>query len=178
MAWAQSLLRELRSHPTSHAAQLTKVEIKQNSLEAKVQDWITSLVYFTKNIRKNLYLFLSNYCKRLKTFKKMSSTRPRHLKKENYSPISLIDKDGMETHSSILAWRTLWTEKPGGLQSMGSQRVRHNWATEHAFTHTRIFDGCKCKNPQQNISKPNPTIHKMDHKPHYDQVDFISGLQG
>ena len=33
---------------------------------------------------------------------------------------------GMATHSSILAWRTLWTEEPGGLQSMGSQRVRHD----------------------------------------------------
>ena len=32
---------------------------------------------------------------------------------------------GMATHSSILAWRTPWTEEPGGLQSMGSQRVRH-----------------------------------------------------
>ena len=32
----------------------------------------------------------------------------------------------MATHSSILAWRTSWTEEPGGLQSMGSQRVRHD----------------------------------------------------
>ena len=31
---------------------------------------------------------------------------------------------GMGTHSSILAWRILWTEEPGGPQSMGSQRVR------------------------------------------------------
>ena len=31
----------------------------------------------------------------------------------------------MVTHSSILAWRIPWTEEPGGLQSMGSQRVRH-----------------------------------------------------
>ena len=31
---------------------------------------------------------------------------------------------GMATHSSILAWRIPWTEKPGGLQSMGLQRVR------------------------------------------------------
>ena len=36
---------------------------------------------------------------------------------------------GMATHSSILAWRIPWTEEPGGLQSMGSQRVGHNWAT-------------------------------------------------
>ena len=33
---------------------------------------------------------------------------------------------GMATHSSVLAWRTPWTEEPGGLQSMGSQRVRHD----------------------------------------------------
>ena len=33
---------------------------------------------------------------------------------------------GMTTHSSILAWRIPWTEKPGGLQSMGSQRVGHD----------------------------------------------------
>ena len=32
---------------------------------------------------------------------------------------------GMAIHSSILAWRTPWTEEPGGLQSMGSQRVGH-----------------------------------------------------
>ena len=33
------------------------------------------------------------------------------------------------THSSVLAWRISWTEEPGALQSMGSQRVRHDWAT-------------------------------------------------
>ena len=32
----------------------------------------------------------------------------------------------MATHSSTLAWKTPWTEEPGKLQSMGSQRVRHN----------------------------------------------------
>ena len=33
---------------------------------------------------------------------------------------------GMATHSSMLAWKIPWAEEPGGLQSMGSQRVRHN----------------------------------------------------
>ena len=42
---------------------------------------------------------------------------------------------GMATHSSILAWRSPWAEKPGGLQFMGSQRVRHNWAT-NTYIHT------------------------------------------
>ena len=35
-------------------------------------------------------------------------------------------EDGMATHSSILAWRIPWTEKPGRLQAMGSQRVGHD----------------------------------------------------
>ena len=44
----------------------------------------------------------------------------------------------MATHSSILAWKIPWTEGPGGLQSMGSQRVGHDWARkpmpiEHAI---------------------------------------------
>ena len=33
---------------------------------------------------------------------------------------------GMATHSSILAWKIVWTEEPGGLQSMGSQRIGHD----------------------------------------------------
>ena len=35
----------------------------------------------------------------------------------------------MATHSSILAWRIPWTEEPGGLQSLGSQRVGHKWVS-------------------------------------------------
>ena len=38
----------------------------------------------------------------------------------------------MATCSSIFAWEISWTDGPGGLQSMGSQRVRHDWATKHA----------------------------------------------
>ena len=36
---------------------------------------------------------------------------------------------GMATHSSTLAWKIPWTEEPGGLQSMGSQRVTYDWMT-------------------------------------------------
>ena len=49
---------------------------------------------------------------------------------------SLGHKDPLEeemaTHSSILDWRIPWAEEPGGVQSMDSQRVRLDWATEHA----------------------------------------------
>ena len=45
--------------------------------------------------------------------------------------LSLEDplEKGVATHSSILAWMIPWTEEPGGLQSLGSQRVGHNRAT-------------------------------------------------
>ena len=36
--------------------------------------------------------------------------------------------EGIATHSSVLTWRIPWTEEPGGLQSTGSQRVRHDWS--------------------------------------------------
>ena len=42
----------------------------------------------------------------------------------------------MATHSNILAWEIPWTEDPGGLHSMGSQRIRYDSATEHTHTHT------------------------------------------
>ena len=52
---------------------------------------------------------------------------------------SLGRKDPLEkemaTHCSSLAWRIPWTEEPGGLQSMGSQSVRHDWATKHTTMH-------------------------------------------
>ena len=51
----------------------------------------------------------------------------------------------MATHSSILAWRILWTEEPGRLQSIGSQRVRHDWsglACTHVCMHARTQYDC------------------------------------
>ena len=51
----------------------------------------------------------------------------------------------MATHSSILAWRIPTTEEPGGLQSMGSQKDRHEWsdlARMHTHTHTPFGVHC------------------------------------
>ena len=45
----------------------------------------------------------------------------------------------LATYSRILAWRISWTEEPGGWHSMGSQRVRHDWATN---THTAALQCC------------------------------------
>ena len=60
----------------------------------------------------------------------------------------LLEK-GMAPHSSTLGWRIPWTEEPGVLQSMGSQRGRHDWVT---FTFTFSFsDG---KPSAYNVGKP------------------------
>ena len=48
-------------------------------------------------------------------------------------------EEGMVTHSSILAWRIPWTEEPGGLQSIGSQRVGHDWSNL-----ARTAETCLC----------------------------------
>ena len=48
---------------------------------------------------------------------------------------------GMATHSSILAWRIPWTEEPGELQSMGSQRVRYDRMT-NTFNHFQDAPDC------------------------------------
>ena len=47
----------------------------------------------------------------------------------------------MATHSNILVWKKSWTEEPGKLQSVGSQRARQNWATKH--THVDML-GLHC----------------------------------
>ena len=53
-------------------------------------------------------------------------------------------REWMATHSSIPVWRSLWTEKPRGLQLMGSQRVGHDWKTNtHTHTHTRLVKSKK-----------------------------------
>ena len=54
--------------------------------------------------------------------------------KEVYKGSWGVLEKGMGTHSSTLTWRIPWIEEPGRLQSIGSQRVRHNWATEHTHT--------------------------------------------
>ena len=57
---------------------------------------------------------------RLKRLPAVRETRVQSLGQED-----TLEKE-MATHSSILAWRIPWMEEPGGLQSMGSQRVRHD----------------------------------------------------
>ena len=91
----------------------------------------------------------------------------------------------MATHPSTLAWRIPWVEEPGGLQSTGSQRVGHNWATSlllfnllsllQQITHSCII--CSSVSPQGAL-KPVPscpTHEAPGHIPGEDwQIDFHS----
>ena len=71
---------------------------------------------------------------------------------------------GMATHSSILAWRIPWTEEPGRLQSMGSQRVGHDWETFILSTSspllrdTQKFWRNTHREPATNVSCVKPAI--------------------
>ena len=62
----------------------------------------------------------------------MQETRVRSLGWED-----TLEKE-MATHSSILVWKIPWTEEPGRLQSLGSQRVGHDWATSLHFTSPQL----------------------------------------
>ena len=69
----------------------------------------------------------------VKNLNAMQETRIWSLGQEN-----LLEK-GRTIHSSILAWRIPWTEKPGGLQSVGSQRVGHDWSDLAHSMHQEDF---------------------------------------
>ena len=79
--------------------------------------------------------------------------RPPHTQKKGAQRNIL--KKAMATHSSTLEWKIPWAEEPGRLQSMGSWRVRPNWATLHHFSLSCIGEGngnplqCSClENPR------------------------------
>ena len=77
------------------------------------------------------------------------------------------------THSSSRVFIIPWTEEPGGLQSMGSQRIRHHWATNATTTTNNLFrkkaikcnTGHWCKSIRTNFALPLPKrIYWLLHK--------------
>ena len=79
--------------------------------------WVGVFCIFSKHL---ISFRASRVAQRLKHLPPMLETQDRSLGQEDP-----LEKE-MATHSSLLAWRNPWTEKPGWLQSMGSQRVRHD----------------------------------------------------
>ena len=88
---------------------------------------------------------------------------------------SLVLEDPLEkkmaTHSSILAWKIPWTEEPGGLQSMGLQRVRQDWVT-NTFTFNLNYlpqasspNTIKTGDKPQNMNLEEKEQHLADNSP-------------
>ena len=95
--------------------------------------WLFSLpTQFIKGT--NLFLRASLVAQRLKHLPPMRETWVRSLGQEDP-----LGKE-MVTHSSILAWRIPWTEKPGRLQSTGSQRVGHDFTFTFNLSLLYIFE--------------------------------------
>ena len=79
-------------------------------------------------------------------------------------------EEGMATHSSILAWKTSWTEEPDGLQSMRFHRVWHNWATDththtHHFSHQISLTAGKKKKKNPHIFLKETPLNSSKGKP-------------
>ena len=75
----------------------------------------------------------------------------------------------MAAHSSILTWKIPWTEKPGRLQSMGPQRVRHNLETEQLIDNEKILGFGKA-------SLFHTSFVKWELKIHVDNIHLKSAL--
>ena len=78
---------------------------------------------------------LSGHCHGQRSLKSYSQWGHKKLDTTEHTP-----EKAMAAHSSALAWKIPWGEEPGGLQSMGSRRVRHDWATSlslFTFMHWR-----------------------------------------
>ena len=71
-------------------------------------------------------------------------------------------EEKMATYSNSLAWEIPWTEEPGRLQSMGSQRVKYDWAHArmHVGAHTQIQLKLKCKLSRNHIEPNMPYTDK------------------
>ena len=103
--------------------------IWMNESSLKIFNFSSSYFFFKWSkmwyhiFKANHYQWTSLVAQMVKNLPAMQETQVRSLGQED--PL----EKGKATHPSILAWRIQWTEEPGGLQSVGLQRVGHDWAT-------------------------------------------------
>ena len=123
--------------PTIHGSIIHKIQKVGVTQESIKDDWVNKMEHACNRI-----LFRFNEKggfpggSGVKNLPAMQETREMQLQ-----PLSWEDplEEEMATHSRTLAWRIPWTEEPGGLQSMGSHRVRYNSATRHACPRGRPY---------------------------------------
>ena len=83
-------------------------------------------------------------------------------------------EEGMATHSNILAWRIPWTEEPDVLQSMGYQRVGHDWVIFTLFGTSLVFQWLSCYTSKAGGMASIPGLEtKIPHAPQYGQKIFF-----
>ena len=97
-------------------------------------------------------------------------------------------EEGIANHSNILAWRILWTEEPGRLQSLGSHRVRHdcsNWALMHNLrTASIVLPLPECYNAESPPLPCNPAFFLICRRCYHrssetsGRLQFILGCKG
>ena len=69
--------------------------------------------------------------------------------------------EDLATHSSILAWKIPWTEEPGGLQSVGSQGVRHDWTMKQARTQSSYEASSRALSSRDALEMPSQVISRF-----------------
>ena len=129
-AWVWSLgledplEKELSTHSSIFAWKIPWTEepgrLQSMALQRVEHDWVTNTSPVAQMVKK---------LPSVREISVISLGQKDHLQKE------------MATHSSIHAWRIPWTGEPGGLQSIESQTVGHDWATKtHTHTHTHTHN--------------------------------------
>ena len=103
-----------------------------SSGSVRMGDWVGRTGYFFRVLKSEFWSHLdqTTVVEVVKNLPAVQEIWVRSLGREDTL------EDGMATHSSILAWRIPWTEEPGGQQSMGSQRIGHNWTTNTFMSST------------------------------------------
>ena len=134
-----------RNQKLFRQAKVKRIQYHQSSFTTNVKGTYIVKKYNRKKIYKinpeqlengNRNIYVNNYfkCKWIKCSNQKTQTDWMDTK---ITPIYML---AMAPHSSTLAWQIPWMEEPGRLQSMGSRRVRHNWATSlslFTFMHWR-----------------------------------------
>ena len=145
------------------AALFTTAETRKQPKGPSTDEWIKKVPFHSWILLPQKKNRASLVAQRLKCLPAMQETRVRFLGWED------PPEKEMATHSGILAWRIPSTEKPGGLQSMGSQRVGHDWTTSYLLK--KELSNAICSNMDTPIG-----VHTMPDKHKYHLIPLVCGI--